>query len=135
MACKMCLERGKTWEGSDPVCFLEDHNWNCATANAIRDICDPHWREPETLPFGVKYIGHDDTNYALILVWDIDFGDGYYEDDIGGFPACLYVQWYKERGATEALWMLGEGIARKPTEHELLKIIEYYKQKISELQH
>lgn len=40
--CPRCLQRGKTWEGDDPVCgFYESGkfnplNWNCATLNAIR---------------------------------------------------------------------------------------------------
>ena len=41
--CKECEERGKTWDGDDPVCSFDENgnfkdNWNCATLNKIRDI-------------------------------------------------------------------------------------------------
>jgi len=43
MACRLCEQRGKTWEGSDPKCAFESYgfshdNWNCATMNRLREI-------------------------------------------------------------------------------------------------
>jgi hypothetical protein len=45
MACKLCNERGKTWNGDDPVCAFENgvfsnDNWNCATMNKLRNISE-----------------------------------------------------------------------------------------------
>jgi len=119
MACRMCEERGKDWSGSAPVCYFDDSrgNWNCATVNAIRDICDGS----QEMPRGVVLMHWEDENFALINVWECDFGDD--EEFIG----CLYVQWYKRRGRTERLLLLGEETNREPTEKELLVIIEYYK--------
>ena len=124
MTCKMCKERGKTWAGSDPACYFDkgEHNWNCATVNAIRDICED-WNEE--LPNGAKLTYCGDEKYATIRVYEI--GEICEEADVE-FPYCLYIQWYKHRGHTDALWLLGEGIARKPTEDELLAVIKYYKE-------
>lgn len=123
MTCKMCKERGKTWSGSDPTCYFDnlDHNWNCATVNAIRDIC----YEGQDLPAGVNYEYCDDEKFATIKIDEVEDNKGNY---IG---RCLYVAWYKSRGSTEALWILdGEGdTPRKPTEEELLAIIKYYRAK------
>ncbi len=123
MVCKMCLERGKDWTGSGPVCYFDNpnENWNCATLNAIRDIV----YEGQELKDGVHYEYCDDEKYATINIHDItDRKDNY----IG---RCLYVAWYKQRGGTEALWILDgeDDIPRNPTEDELLAIIKYYKVK------
>lgn len=124
MACKMCKKRGKDWSGSDPRCYFDEplySNWNCATVNAIRDII-PDWQdEPRK---GVEKLYIDDGTLALIDVTDIDLG----EQDSDEYIPCLYVQWYKRRGATERLLLLGEHTNREPTEAELLSIIDYYKE-------
>lgn len=121
MTCKMCKERGQTWAGDAPTCYFdsEEHNWNCATINAIRDIC----YEGQELPQGVHYEYCDDDKFATINISYIDDKEGNY---IG---RCLYVAWYKNRGGTDALWILdGRGdIPREPTEDELLAIIDHYK--------
>ncbi|MBA7637624.1 hypothetical protein ES703_45270 [subsurface metagenome] len=123
MACKMCKERGKDWRGDGPICYFEDpkHNWNCATVNAIRDIC----YEGQKLPNGVCYQYCDDGKYATINISEVDDSKGNY---IG---RCLYIAWYKSRGGTEALWVLnGEyDEPREPTEAELLAIIKHYEGK------
>ena len=121
MTCKMCKERGQTWSGSAPSCYFDKpvNNWNCATVNAIRDIV----YEGQDLPVGVCYTYCDDEKYATIKIDDVD-------DDRGNYIGrCLYVAWYKNRGETEALWILnGEyDEPRKPTESELLAIIRYYR--------
>ncbi len=120
MACKMRNKRGKDWEGSDPKCFFDsdEHNWNCATANAIRDLC----YEGQELPSGIHFEYCDDEKFATFNISEVEDTSGSY---IG---RCLYVAWYKNRCSTEALWILdGEGdIPRPPTEDELLSIIRYY---------
>lgn len=100
-ACRMCKQRGKTWSGSDPVCSFpsggpfDARGWNCATANAIRDICgqdEPHHAADH------RYC--EDQHYSTIKVDEIDLPSG---------PAlALWVSWYKHRGRTEAMWLLSE---------------------------
>lgn len=114
--CKMCRDRGKTWEGSNPTCYFIDpkNNWNCATVNAIRDIC----YEGQNLPHGVQYMYCDDEKYATIKIPD--------GSDIDAL--CLWVQWYKNRGGTGSLFLLDSyNPPREPTEGELLDIIDAYK--------
>lgn len=118
MTCRACIDRGKTWLGDDPTCYFDDpeHNWNCATVNAIRDIC----YEGQGLPVGVDYTYCDDEKYATIKI-----------DEVGveWLGYCLYIQWYKQRGHTDQLWILGNGVPRTPTEEELLAIIDFYKRR------
>lgn len=106
--CKLCRQRGKTWNGDDPKCaFVGEFadNWNCATLNAIRDI-----------PNGVDYQYCDDRKYATIKT-----------DGIDGLGLALWVAWYKSRGNTEAMWLLfADEPPRIPTERELLAIIYHY---------
>lgn len=98
LSCKLCRERGKTWQGDDPKCaFLRgvfsSDNWNCATMNTLREV------------MGEVGLTHriDDQTYGLL------FMDG----------ACLYVSWYKNRGKTESAWLM-EAIPRAPMESELI---------------
>ena len=74
--CPRCQQRGKTWNGGDLKCaFLYDSfdtdNWNCATANRIRNILEPH----------VVY--HEDHSAVLYPLEDGKF---------------ILLQWYKSRG-------------------------------------
>ena len=42
----------------------------------------------------------------------------------------LYVSWYKNRGTTDAMWLLNEcDIPIKPTYNDLEAIVKYYKNK------
>lgn len=120
MSCNMCKERGQTWNGGAPQCAFEDggvfspDNWNCATVNAIRDIC----YEGQDLPYGVDYQYCEDQKYATIKT-----------DGIEDMPMALWVSWYKSRGGTEAMWLLDNyDPPRQPTEQECVDIIEAYKQ-------
>ena len=119
MICKMCKERGKTWEGDNPTCFLFrwKDNWNCATLNAIRDIC----YEGSPLPDGVRYTYVDDMKYATIRINS--------DDEYIGL--CLYVEWYKNRGGTDEMWLLGNGEPQRPNEKQLLMIIDQYGRSIN----
>lgn len=119
MVCKACKERGKTWEGSDPRCAFnserfDSNNWNCATAGLIRDIC----YEGQKLPHGVDYQYCDDQKYAIVKVCHIEGLCG---------ALALWVTWYKQRGATDAMLLLFEREPpRMPTEQECLRIAHAY---------
>lgn len=128
MTCNMCLERGKTWPGDDPKCafpsggeFTED-NWNCATANAIRDIAESGRSDSEADDVKRLYVG--DQTCAIIALNNDYVG-------ICDLDACsLYVTWYKRRGRTGGMWLIGDeddGPPRRPTEEQALIIIKHYK--------
>lgn len=88
MKCRMCEERGTPKSfGSEPKCAFENgifngDNWQCATMNALRDLCEEyaHWNE--------------DQNADIICA----------SED----AECTHVvlTWYKRRGRTEGAWML-----------------------------
>lgn len=114
MACAMCNARGKTWQGSDPKCAFEGatfsgENWNCATAGEIRGFID------ETSG-RVQYMFCDDQKYATIAVHDLRLPSGSAD--------ALWVYWYKNRGRTDAMWLLGSGPPRPPTEADCLVVAE-----------
>ncbi len=116
--CDACTKRGKTWNGSEPNCAFKGgrfgENWNCATANLIRDICF----EGQELPHEIDYQYCEDQKYATIKVDHIELDDS---------PLALWVSWYKSRGSTDAMWLLYEKAQpRKPTEAQCLKIISAY---------
>lgn len=99
--CTMCKHRGKTWEGSDPICAFDDkgfltgkHNWNCVT------LCD--------LRVAILDISNGDSNYHFhenFNGYDIDIDYHWCEDQhyvmiiVDG--TALYISWYKSRGSTE----------------------------------
>jgi len=107
MPCKMCIERGQTWNGSVPHCGFDAgtfsrENWNCATINALRDIA------------GNTKQYDEDQYYAFVRC--AEFGD------------FLYLSWYKNRGRTEHMWIVTYDEApRLPTEQDCLKAIEQNK--------
>ena len=86
VSCPRCKSRGKDWNGSHPKCAFETgvfnpDNWNCATANALRDIVKAdNWNN------------NDDQHACLIT----------------GAEDSLHVllHWYKNRGRTEGAWMV-----------------------------
>ena len=122
--CKMCQARTpedlKFFEGgSQPLCsfrkgLFDDEGWNCATANAIRAICSEYDRSD--LPTGVVREWYEDQNYAIIPIGEVA------GEWIGAF---LYVEWYKSRGRTEEMHLLGCA-PRAPFESECLRIIDHY---------
>lgn len=119
MTCKMCLERVKDWKGSDPACYFDgEHNWNCATVNEIRELC----YEGQDLKEGIHYEYCDDEKFATFNIHEVE------DDKCNYIGRCLYMAWYKQRGCTEALWILDgeDDVPRKPTEKELLAIIRHY---------
>lgn len=125
--CKMCRERSPkelAWfTGSQPRCafvsgIFSPDNWNCATAGAIRTICSEYDRED--LPQGVSRTWHEDQHYATILIVDAPRPEKVWFGDV------LFVQWYKSRGRTEEMTLLGTETPRRPSEAECLAIIEHY---------
>ena len=83
----MCRKRGQTWSGDGEVCgFLsfgrfKENNWNCATLNKLRDMCD--WGN------------RDDSSSACIGVIQIS------ESEKRGIQqGYVVLTWYKDRGAT-----------------------------------
>jgi hypothetical protein len=107
--CPRCSTRVKDWNGEDPKCgfdekgnFLE-HNWNCATLNALREMggeeswCDNNY---------VKVVSRFDVGFG-ILSWykhrgqTDDFRDGYFErgtlhyaqELLGDVEPALYSGW------------------------------------------
>lgn len=122
--CQMCQERGKTWEGgSDPICaftngkpFTRD-NWNCATVNAIRDICDERLGP---LVDGVDRRDCGDQKYATLYVYEVC------EPQHDELLLALWVSWYKSRGRTDAMWLMNdEWEPRKPTEADCRLVIAH----------
>ena len=116
--CKACQTEKKDWNGDDRQCAFPNggefcsSNWNCATANKIRDICD----NPDHLPTGVHYRYCDDQKYAVIPC-----------DEIEEFGAlCMVVVWYKRRGGTDSIVLIGDEGPRPPTEKECLVVIDHY---------
>jgi hypothetical protein len=113
----------KTWDGDDPspafaFGIFTTHNWNCAAANIIRDICYKL--------FDIAY--NDDNEYECYLCGDLDDDYCWFDRErnpawsvmrVGKFDAVLFwfqdmsfvffvgegityfVQWYKSRGRTE----------------------------------
>lgn len=119
MICKACETRGKTWQGDDPRCAFETgsfgDNWKCATVSLIRSVC----YEGQKLQHGVDYQYCEDQKYATVKVSHIE--------DLPEGPLALWVSWYKNRGATDAMWLLFENKPpRVPTEQECLRIAQAY---------
>jgi hypothetical protein len=121
MKCKRCGHE-KTWQGDDPKCPFQTGeifggNWNCGIINEIRNICEI---AEEGIDYRLQYQYCEDQKYVTIKTDCIENDD----EDLG---LCLFVSWYKNRGATDAMWLLDHNsIPRKPTYQQLAIIIEYY---------
>jgi len=119
--CKLCKERGKTWEGSDPRCafrngrFSKD-NWNCATINRLREIIDEHQDD-----FTHYYRDDLATGTTGIIYCCYDF-----DEDVYGFT--LIMKWYKDRGSVYNAFIIdNDGNILDLTEEIALKIINSVK--------
>jgi len=121
MRIKNCSKCGysKEWSGSDIECCFQDstifsqQNWNCGIINEIRDLCRKAIDEED---YRMAHQYCEDQHYVTIKT-----------DDIGEIGLCLWVSWYKQRGATEAMWILNEeDPPRQPTFDELVEIVNYY---------
>ena len=116
--CKLCKERGKTWEGSDPICafphgVFDKRNWNCATMNRLREIVKSEDNE-------FTFYHRDD--YITNSIGIIFCGSGF-DAEVEGLT--LIMKWYKDRGATDNAFLLDESGRIMPLTEELaLKIIK-----------
>lgn len=121
--CRLCSERRQDWSGDAPVCsftsgLFSPEGWNCATANAIREIC---YEGNSNIPRGVHYQFCEDQKYSTIKISEIEDATG------DPFGLTLWVSWYKNRGRTDAMWILNDDSdPRRPIENECLAIIAYY---------
>jgi hypothetical protein len=93
MACRACIERGKTWDGADPKCAFESgvfshENWNCATMNTLRDICEKEMESANHYPY------NNDQRAWLFPVF--------------GMGEFLVLTWYKSRGKTDGAFVIDE---------------------------
>jgi hypothetical protein len=116
MPCKLCVERGKTWNGDDPRCAFESgvfsgDNWNCATANELRSIGERN----DLIKYG------DD---ASLLVLDVPEGD--FDDDHGWNRAWAVLTWYKQRGCTAQAFYMDDDIFYPLKIEQAEAIIEKY---------
>lgn len=124
MPCLLCRKRGKTWEGSDPICafdergvFKED-NWNCATMNVLRDFAEE-----------LGFYHRDDLVTGSIGF--LPFEHVTEDEDSGGH---VVMTWYKNHGSTDSAYVLFLGEQPRPlTEKEALEAIEYCGRKFESL--
>jgi hypothetical protein len=123
--CEACAKRVKNWNGSDPICAFRNgnpfnpDNWNCATVNQIREIVEDNHYEGASREFSATW-RHEDQSAASIDVSRIDMPRDY--------DLTLWVTWYKHRGRTEAMYLLGANSEpRPPYEDECVAVIDYYR--------
>ncbi|MGG4089670.1 hypothetical protein ABEV65_19635 [Bacillus licheniformis] len=115
MACRLCEERGKTWEGSDPVCAFENgvfspKNWNCATMSKLRRLSE-----------GLGNSDRDDDSCGSIGY--VPLSDNYAPATYEGYGGYIVMMWYKERGRVgHALFMTDEGAEPLTLEHAEIAI-------------
>lgn len=116
--CAMCKTRGQTWSGSAPICSFPDggefspEGWNCATANAVRDLTGQDEPHPSA-----DHRYRDDRHYSTIKIDEVDLPNGK--------AHALWISWYKHRGRTEAMWLLNaHDPPRRPTEDDAIAIIK-----------
>jgi hypothetical protein len=112
MKCKMCISRGKTWSGSDPICAWEDghplsDNWNCATLVKLRNVAIERGF--------VKNL--EDVSLATIPVDDDDYGYGW-----------VVLSWYKSRGRTGTALFVSDEKYHELTEHDAIECLKFYGQ-------
>jgi len=99
VACRRCRERGKDWEGGDPVCGFDQgglfsaSNWMCAT------LCDLR----ERIEASGQVSWCNDTYFGTV---------GFeFEDEDFGF---LTMAWYKHHGETYWAGVVFDGRTPKP---------------------
>lgn len=123
--CRACEARFKDWNGDDPKCAFPDgqafnaSNWRCATLGLLRaQLYDTYYGSEDTR---ICHHNHDGDQHMVSLnVGDVDLASG---------PALtLWLSWYKDRGRTEAAWLLTEDTPpRLPTEQDMLTIYEAFR--------
>jgi|GEM_PF-5845348 len=114
---KNCKKCGlvKIWKGLDMICPFKDDglfelNWNCGIINQIRKLSELHGN------YRINYQYCDDQKYCSINIDDVDI-DG----------ICLWVSWYKNRGSTDAMFILSDcEPPRKPNYDDLKLIVDLF---------
>lgn len=119
MACKLCENRGKTWEGDNPKCAFDENgvfnsdNWNCATMNKLRDIAD-----------SMDTDFRDDNSCGSIGYVPMD--NDYAPDNFDTFGGYIVMSWYKNRGRTgNAVFMTDDGTTPLTIKHAEVAIKTY----------
>lgn len=125
--CAACVARVKNWEGSDPRCaftgpgatFTPD-NWACATLGHLRELAEDIGRPGVST---TRYCEHSQS-VCQFDVYEVEWPeDG--TDMAPGF--VLWMTWYKSRGKTEGLWLMGDVDApKRPTEGQCLAVLRHY---------
>ena len=117
-SCQKCGHT-KTWNGDDILCPFQTStefidNWKCGIISQIRDLCEAGIDKQDNR---FHHQSCDEQHYVTI---NIDFLN----------PAlCLWISWYKQRGAIDAMWILSEQEPpRKPSFGDLEKILKHYEQ-------
>ncbi|MFZ4454254.1 hypothetical protein [Salibacterium aidingense] len=90
--CRMCWERGKTWNGDDPRCafpggVFTPNNWNCATMGRLRAMAEEN-----------GHCDRDDNSCGSIGF--VRMNDDYAPEDYDGLGGYVVMSWYKDRGKT-----------------------------------
>jgi hypothetical protein len=121
--CKICGHT-KNWLGSDIECsFLDKEefsadNWSCGILTNLRTVISNALLVNDDRV--IYQSTPDGENYAYIRLNDLENGDG----EILG--SHLWVNWYKHRGRTNAMWLLSEdNPPRVPTFEEINTVITY----------
>lgn len=129
----MCLARWDSWGGvrpdylgSDTRCAFRDgqpfsdDNWCCATIGALRELVEDIGRPG----IHVGYYCDHTQSVAQLDVYEVEWPeDG--SDNAPGF--VLWMTWYKSRGATEGLWLMGDlDVPKRPTEAQVLAVLKHY---------
>ena len=130
--CVACNNRVKDWLRDDPVCaFTEgafsNANWNCKTLGLLRELFlsldDKKYPE-------INVTFNDSENYATVNVSNVDY---FHTDEVAKEkepPVLLIVMWYKNRGATDQLYLMFDNDdPRRPTEKEVVAIIEHFEKR------
>jgi hypothetical protein len=118
---KKCLkcDSAKTWTGDDIKCPFQDseefgNNWNCGLIIKIRQLCNI---VVEDTHLNMSHQLIEEQHYVFIKI------DGVIEI----LGEVLMVSWYKNRGRTDAMWLLSDvDDPVKPTQTDLEKILKYY---------
>ena len=118
--CPRCLERGKTWQGGDPVCAFpspaastttpadtpfSEENWNCATMGRLRQLAvklaasDPRRALVCRDDFGAN-------SGAMVLVPEGEWNKEEVRPE-GSF--FLLLAWHKDRGCTDGASTMSRG--------------------------